>query len=125
MSEELLRELIETVKAIFPTAQDFQVLNVDTVTVPAGSTVILTFINDTAYRITVKNFYVDALPESRYKWRIHGKEYGGNEIPNLSRGIIFNIGEGFELEITNNSTSDQNYDYVIEGWGRTEKGGKF
>lgn len=119
--EELLTSLLNHLRSVFPEAQDYQLLNADTETVPAGSSLTLTFALEDPYTVIIKQFYVDNLPTSEYEWNIHGKTYHGNELSNLSKGLWFEQGERFTLKITNSGASPQDYDYLIEGWGRAKR----
>ena len=122
MAEELLRCWREH----FPSPGDYNAHTGESLSVPGGSEVIVTWRLRDGYRFYVAKLYVDAAAGCTYRWGMDrvlepGFEttwaLAGNE-HEFGKRLVLGGGSTIVLTVTNTSTADYDLDVVISAWAR-------
>jgi len=115
--EALLEAILDYLDANFPRSDDEPAYSADTYTVPAGSSLTVTWRVRSEWLAKIKHLYADAAPNCSYTWNLSGLTVKGNEI-NFAKAVEVKAGGLIRLTIENMGTVDQDVDVLVEGWAR-------
>jgi len=112
-----LKEIRDLLSISYPHPTDIDAFYSDTHTVPAGTTLTLTFQIAGNWRVRLKKLYADAVPNVTYEWSTPQFTVRGNEIE-FVRGIDMEQFQTFRLRMTNTGTVDEDVDVLITGFAK-------